>query len=1177
MLNNQLSSSQINETLLNAMKSIAQKEVQNLEFDVTEKYTILEKTKDKQGEVCYIIEANGSRWEVYSTNKTEYYKNDVVLVNIPKNILTEKKYIIGLANQPIEKYFLPNSNFVPIVKKEIVAPIVQNGYTKGFCIFDRNNYKEQFQICDSIYLKFDIKTLTEIDYDYEFQVHITYLSGRKDTYYFSNDLFTGNLNDLYYSTQDIIFSDIPNFKDIQTIQLTFNSSIIHQGSSAPFGQIILRNLELAIGKFIALTKTGIDIVSKKSSLTYNNEENDFSRELGIIWYNRNDNGDFIGFDTDLEVPIVNGQINWKQIIADEYQYTIEKNAFDKKKECYDTEVCPYDIKGLQYIQDIDAGEKILQKITEIFIKKSNFMGEFIEDFETSYNEIITNIASPEKISNSDLNYNIILQIAEDLQDAYKNFKNNCLTWQEGHFGNSQTINNLYFIWSNYIGQLFLNVRHMQELQLELSNLELSELKPSVFNNRELNFADIINKISSFQNIDDGLYQPLGYFYQFYTTLRQTLENYLSLFQEAINLSEGNKEKLTQHLETLTTLTTTLYNTSMKECYSEIDLLVKENFNANLSYWVNTNLINFSETEQIPYYNQYYLKYQEYLQQNPKPQDYPIIDEDQIFSPEFQFSQDIEGQDTIALYWYKEDLNNDQEDLLLKEKYWSLISSLTIDNTYKNYFPTLYQKNNKYYFNKSTPYTNMISVELPSNLPTITFKVILYYNHKLQGEAEITFTNTQYEDIGFENSLLDLDYATDQRSIIDNTNLKVSATIYDNTDAREIVTPQVILFTEKEKKPITFPSLIIQRQGVFNLTRSYSCSKGNNDSEFIINNYSGTKFIPYGVLAFSAWYDTEMTATSYLPLSWCVGSSEISLQGTKMLMIKKSGEYEFDQYITSKGQSKPYKLIGIPNIKISKCEILYYDAIGNATYGQTNNHNGNALKLSQLTSGEYFLSFDVTKIRDCLKYYRPVLRIDGTFGEENKSFTFYQSLFILHENYNYMTNKFTDEVEVQPQSSYIFIDPREENLINDIATQTQNGEIGYKFLGAGVVTNERLAAALAEMDRILITGDKSIIEAYEYYFSITKTIPEKQWYISIFNNLKTGTVTLDTKETMYVYSLKDGRNKSITQSIGSWLAELFESLQNFYNEHENDLATYKTALSLTYSDIDKLKKLLEEVE
>lgn len=1176
MLNNQFSSSQINETLLNAMKTIAQKEVQNLEFDVTEKYTILEKTKDKQGEVCYIIEANGSKWEVYSTDKTEYYKNDVVLVNIPKNILTEKKYIIGLANQPIEKYFLPNSNFVPVIKKRIAIPIIQNGYKKGFCIFDRSKYKEQFQISDSIYLKFDIKTLVEIDYDYEFQIHITYLSGRKDTYYFSNDLFTGNLNNLYYSTQDIVFSDIPNFKDIQIIQLTFNSPIIQQGSSAPFRQIILRNLELAIGKFIPLTKTGIDIISKESSLTYNNEKNDFSRELGIIWYNRNDNGDFIGFDTDLEVPIIDGQINWKQIVADEYQYATEKNAFDKKKEYYDTEVCPYDIKGLQYIQDIDAGEKILQRIIEIFIKKSNFMGEFIENFEISYNEIINNIASPEKVSNSDLNYNIILQIMEDLQNAYKNFKNNCLTWQEAHFGDSQTINNLYFIWSNYMGQLFLNVRHMQELQLlELSNLKLSELKPTAFNNKELNFADIVNKINDFQKTDNDLYQP-DHFYESYIELKQVLDNYLSLFQEAINLSEGYKEKLNQHLDTLTTLTTTLYNISMKECYSEINLLVKENFNENLSYWKNVNLINFSETEQNPYYNQYYIKYQEYLQQNSRPQDYSIIDEDQIFNPEFQFSQDVEGQDTIALYWYKEDLNNDQEDLLLKEKYWSLMSSLRIDNTYKNYFPTLYQKNNKYYFNKSTPYANMISVTLPSNLPTITFKVILYYNHKLQGEAEITFTNVQYEDIGFENSLLDLDYVTDQRSIINNTDLKVSATIYNNTNAREIVTPKVILFTEKEEKPTMFPSLTIQQQGVFKLTHSYSLR--NSDSEFIINNNDlRPEFVPYGVLAFSAWYDTEMTATSYLPLSWCIGSPEISLQGAKMLMIKKSGEYEFDQYVTSKTQSKPYKLLGVSNIQISKCEILYYNVIGEATNGQKNNHKGNALKLSESTNGEYFLSFDVTKIRDCLKHYRPVLKIEGTFGEENKSFTFYQSLFILHESYNYVTNKFTDEVEVQSQSFYIFIDPREENLINDIAAQTQNGE-GYEFFGPrGTITNNELDVVLNEMQRILITGDKNIIEAYEYYFSIVKTIPKKEWYISIFNDLKTGTITLDTNETMYVYSPNDGRNKSITQSIGDWLTRLFTSLQNFYREHEDDVATYKSALPLTYSDIETLKKLLEEVE
>ena len=76
MLNNQLSSSQINETLLNAMKTIAQKEVQNLEFDVTEKCTIIRKDKDKNKEDCYIIRCNGVEWEAYESNGIEYYKND---------------------------------------------------------------------------------------------------------------------------------------------------------------------------------------------------------------------------------------------------------------------------------------------------------------------------------------------------------------------------------------------------------------------------------------------------------------------------------------------------------------------------------------------------------------------------------------------------------------------------------------------------------------------------------------------------------------------------------------------------------------------------------------------------------------------------------------------------------------------------------------------------------------------------------------------------------------------------------------------------------------------------------------------------------------------------------------------------------------------------------------------
>jgi hypothetical protein len=56
-----------------------------------------------------------------------------------------------------------------------------------------------------------------------------------------------------------------------------------------------------IGKTIDTTNTGVEIVCVPNTLTYNDNENDFTRSLGLIWYNRNDEGDFIGFDTGLSV------------------------------------------------------------------------------------------------------------------------------------------------------------------------------------------------------------------------------------------------------------------------------------------------------------------------------------------------------------------------------------------------------------------------------------------------------------------------------------------------------------------------------------------------------------------------------------------------------------------------------------------------------------------------------------------------------------------------------------------------------------------------------------------------------------------------------------------------------------------------------------------------------------
>jgi hypothetical protein len=68
----------------------------------------------------------------------------------------------GLAEKAISKYYLPSSNFIPIATLKNNQPDLLTGYESGFCSFDAEFYPEQFLLCDTIYLKFDIKTTKDI-------------------------------------------------------------------------------------------------------------------------------------------------------------------------------------------------------------------------------------------------------------------------------------------------------------------------------------------------------------------------------------------------------------------------------------------------------------------------------------------------------------------------------------------------------------------------------------------------------------------------------------------------------------------------------------------------------------------------------------------------------------------------------------------------------------------------------------------------------------------------------------------------------------------------------------------------------------------------------------------------------------------------------------------------------
>lgn len=1228
MLNNQLSSSQINETLLNAMKAIAQKEVQNLEFDVTEKYIIKRKAIDAVGDDCYIIEVNGVEQFVYSINQEEYSSGDIVLVNIPKNNYTEKKYIIGLANKTINKYFLPDSNFISIVSKTVASKSFSSEADIVFLTqFRKDDYIEEFQQCNAIYLKCDFKVdaLAQMDYIYGIQLNIQYVDNgytKSTPLTLQSDLFTGNPNLPYFFTQDIMFEDL-DFLNIQTIDAIFLFS-----DKRALDDVVIRNLEISLGKAVSSAKAGIDIIAKKNILTYNDEQDDFYRNLGLVWYNRNEDGDFIGFDTGIEIPVdSNGVINYSEFVADEYDYVEKKTAYERMSELYETGVCPMDVEGLEYIYEIGLSENEIADLKEYFKEASSLVTAYISNYSEMLTSLMEKLANPKNITSNDEDYNALRIKYDKVISTLKYFSLYCESLRNDYNSINIKISEWYNIWKNYIAQLFLNVRDMQLLkELDLEQLKLNKLYiPSsggIPSTKELNYSTIISMIYEEKEKMVSVYFTNGPFVQKEQVLTDTIVEYLDACKK---LTSDNKKKqewdeVYKDLNSLTARFQVfdIYNCLKKRMDSffrdTYGSVVLSELNNGKFYWtMNQALIDCNyPNESQKYYNTYYQKYKNYLSivdKEKRPES--IVDEELLFINKFNYP-DVD-KETFSIYWYQEDLLNSEEDPLLGEAYWTLISSKKVDNKYKSCFPSLYEKGSnlhkKYYFKKSTPYENMIQVHLSDRLPTTTFKVVIYHNHELQDSATITFTNQQYEDIGFDNSLIDIEYATDIYTLsqfqkygaYEPTALPLSLICYDSKNATETMKINNIT---RSKKVIKYPCLQMRTYGPMG---TESCK--NVTDEESSNWVTGTKneiiavfkwndqvplIHPWSVEKFTLWQDAETKSSAFFPFAWCLENHSLSLHGTKMVYLNDDGNYEFDQWEGDKTTAQEYTLKGGNNFKNLKFEILYYDCSGNISDGikrvninkkiKENNVEkivqditfieGDAFSLiTQQNNNEtiYKLSFDPNKARNCLKYYNPVLCITGTEGNRDEKFTYYQSLFIQHPQYDYELKKFIDEVPVDASSSlltkegYKFLKPAEAELVTELQKHR---------LELMAAANDQ-AIMIDKAKLVLETSDTE--DAYRFYFNNNKSIPSRERYRELIQELETGTKNWSDSIEYQIYSTTQKKYIEASKTAEEWMSEMFKSLVTQCEDYEATTDAFKTSINLYYEDLEKIKLLLEKME
>lgn len=1202
MLNNQFSSSQINETLLNAMKTIAQKEVQNLEFDVTEKCTIVRKDKDKNKEECYIVRCNGAEWEAYETNGVEYYKNDIVLVNIPKNKWTEKKYIVGLADTQTTTHFFPSSNFVPM-RTEIPRSYAFKENTAIISLSKTidKTLSSIFNYSNSIYLKCDFKyNGNKLTYNYGLKIILSY--GNKLTpkeLIFSSDLFTGNPTLPYFFTQDILFENIED-ENLNSVESIIVQPYCSGNYSDMEKEVKIRNLELKIGHLLD-SNTGLKIVTDNIGLKYNDDsEGQLSYStatLGLIWYNTDEEGNYIGFNNGMEIvsayniteSVTKDKIDYSQISVDEYEYTERKNRFDQIYSLYETGLCPYDTVGLQMADDVLIAEKQLQQLfskiltlntdfksfideyskafyrafnyltPERYVKRTDDIGNIEDDYELSLlNEHRTNLGET---------FNLILLEFDELIQANTTFKNEL---EEG-----------YNHWRDFFATVLTNVRLMQDLEFKIpqtgedSNtinlipLQLTEPKylPIVSQNQNLNFQDIINdaenNLKTFklsietqiprliqiltEKIVDGDKKKTSLTDYYIQCLRsycrkkgydpdkestfkddEDITKFRTEFTELmtpLKISSNNKD-----IDSIwDTYDTDTFSVNLDSIIKFIDADIRDYKNSNkialqdCEFWKNSNFIytaSYNKTE--PYYNLYYSKYADFLEQVEKDNweltdktNISLVEEDLIFDPVFENYIKEEEKKKFALYWYKEDLLNLEKDILLGEDCWSLIDQCRDTSVSSCGFPNFWENpatqkeaaasNKIYHLQSCTPFDekSIITVPLDLNKKTTTFKVVLYYDHVLQGTAEITFNNVQYQSIGTENSLMDIEYKNDVYTLAPHakSTLDLSILCYDSEDGRKL--------NEKVQwgASSNYPKLIgkwLMTSNDFSrkaAVKSFSANKGN--MTYTLTSYpSNTK--TFGVIRLQYQISEDESTDSYFPLAWSSQRS-LSLEGPKILSIlNDDGEYSWDSYNgTNKKSPKAYKLLGANDIKNVNYQIMVYDRAGTIiedttktyidVYGNEQVVNTIPIRVkeientisTQTTSGkEYTLEFDYNMIEEFMEIYEPVLVVTGE--SEQGAFQYYQSIFIFHYNFDYDKDTFKplegtlDSSLLVKDDMLIFFDDREKDLFNYLVRNgTRIGQLAAILASKNDISMNDYMAIRGALGTIIDT--KKYSKAFQFYF------------------------------------------------------------------------------------------------
>lgn len=311
------------ESLFQGVDMLIDKKLENLNYDTTIICTITDNSDGKNGK--YRVTDGSMAFTAYSDVST-YRSGEQVRVNVPQGDMTKKKFIIGKYlsddNNSALTYISPLNSVINITGNLFNLSghwgILANGSTAAIELWEDNLNIKQYGdlqangIYNTLIIKAEFKT-DLYNYNYingtyglrvELDVRPTPDSTAKYTKVVelsSKEMFGNPYNFTIFSPQAKVFN-VVSAGVIEKIKLSLyqNNDFVNdrQERIVPImgtsDNIFVKNIEIGLGSNVLDVEDNTVRIYSKEGTNYSPEDN--IRSLDLVWYNKDENNQSIGFE-----------------------------------------------------------------------------------------------------------------------------------------------------------------------------------------------------------------------------------------------------------------------------------------------------------------------------------------------------------------------------------------------------------------------------------------------------------------------------------------------------------------------------------------------------------------------------------------------------------------------------------------------------------------------------------------------------------------------------------------------------------------------------------------------------------------------------------------------------------------------------------------------------------------